>query len=306
MTIHFGKEKWMKVAQWVLLLGCWLLMWELLGRSANHASRQALLELGPEKIFGTHYVIYQDAGDYLYTNLMAMVRLHFHCLSVRFGVTLLVAALATGLIWAYKALSKRKIWSRTLLILFCVAMVFAFICLAIICVWEWGVARLALLLCLRFLPRWSVKRVFTAMALIASIVILGFQRKDHEWVSRYFNSFWENTNVCTNIRDFTATYGTPVIVCKNLSSEDEKWFDELLHFDKSLLRDELMHYDKSTSLSGKSLYGFIPPNMQNILLLPIVDDNTGTCIILAWCDFTPERKELLDKKREEQTRDGRL
>ena len=45
MTIHFGKEKWLKVGQWVLLVGCWLLIVNLLGGSANQAYHQAFLEL---------------------------------------------------------------------------------------------------------------------------------------------------------------------------------------------------------------------------------------------------------------------
>ncbi len=97
MSSHFEHKKWSKVAQWVLLLGCWLLIVELLSSSANHASHQALLELGPEKIIGTHNVIYQAAPEYLYTNPMAMMRLHFHCLVVRFWMVLLAATLATGL-----------------------------------------------------------------------------------------------------------------------------------------------------------------------------------------------------------------
>ena len=293
MTIHFGKEKWMKVAQWVLLLGCWLLMWELLERSANHASRQALLELGPEKIFGTHYVIYQDAGDYLYTNPMAMVRLHFHCLAVRFGVTLLVAALATGLVWAYKLLFKRKVWTTTLKVAFWCAMGLALLYLGMVYVSEWRLAWNALLLYAIFYPRWSpksffrqIKSVFTAMAMITALVILGWQRMELQSAKRCDNAFWDSVKKCVTQESFEKSFGEPAIICRNIPEEEKEWFDSLAHFDAPLWHP------------GKTLAAFISPQMPDILLLPWFDDD-GNRIALAWCDFTPERKELLDKKREE-------
>ena len=195
MTIHFGKEKWLIVAQWVLLLGCWLLIVTLLGSSANHASRQAFLEQGPEKIVGTQNVIYQEAPDYLYTNPVAMMRLHFHCLAVRFGVTLLVAALATGLVWAYRLLYKRKVWTTTLKVAFWCAMGLALLYLGMVCVWEWGQAWNALLLYATFYPHWSnksvfrkIKSVFTAMAMLVALVILGFQRMELQSASRRYDA----------------------------------------------------------------------------------------------------------------------
>ncbi|MBQ6472415.1 MAG: hypothetical protein IJJ33_10560 [Victivallales bacterium] len=297
MTIHFGKEKWLKVAQWVLLVGCWLLIVNMLGGSAKYASHQVFLELGPEKIVGTQNVIYQEAPDYLYTNPMAMFRLHFHCLAVRFGVTLLVAALATGLVWAYKLLFKRKVWTTTLKVVFWCAMGLALLYLGMVCVWEWGQAWNWLLLYAIFYPRWSpksffrqIKSVFTAMAMITALVILGWQRMELQSAKRRYDAFWDSMKKCVTQESFVKSFGEPATICRNIPEEEKEWFDSLANFDASLWHP------------GKTLAAFISPQMPNILLLPWFDDD-GNRIALAWCDFTPERKELLDKKRE-VTRDG--
>ena len=292
MSIHFEHNKWSKVAQWVLLLGCWLLIVNMLGSSANHASHQALLELGPEKIVGTQNVIYQEAPKYLYTNPLAMIRLHFHCLAMRFGVVLLMAALATGLTWAYRVLSKRKVWKTTLQVVFWCVMSLAFLYLAMVCVWEWSLAWLVLLLCVRFMPRWSIKSVFSAMTLIAAIVTLGWQRMELQSTSRRYDAFWDSVEKCTTKESFEKSFGEPATICGHIPEEDKEWFDSLAHFDVSLWRP------------GKTLAAFISPQMPGILLLPCFDDE-GNRIVIAWCDLTPERKELLDKKREEQIRSVR-
>ncbi len=292
MTIHFEKEKWLKVTQWVLLLGGWLLIVKLLGQSAEHAYYQTFLELGPEKIVGSHCVVYQEAPEYLYTNPMAMIRLHFHCLAVRFGVVLLVAAVATGLTWAYRALSKRKVWTTTLQIVFWCVMFLAFLCLAFICIWEWSLAWFVLLLCARFLSRWSMKKVFTAMALMAAIVVLGWQRMELQSANRRYDAFWDMVEKCDTKENFEKLFGEPIIICRHIPVEEKEWFDSVAQFDASLW------------LPGKTLAAFISQQMPNILMLPWFDDE-GTRIAFAWCDFTPERKELLDQKREEQTRGGK-
>ena len=296
MTIHFGKEKWLKVAQWVLLLGCWLLIVNLLGGSANQAYHQTFLELGPEKIVGTQNVIYQEAPEYFYTNPVAMISLHFHCLSVRFGVTLLMAALATGLVWAYKLLSKIKVWTTTLKVSFWCTMGLALLYLGMVCVWEWGLAWHALLLYAIFYPRWSpksvfrkIKSVFTAMAMIAALVILGWQRMELQSANRRYDAFWDSVEKCTTKESFEKSFGEPAIFCEYIPEEEKEWFDSLAHFDASLWHP------------GKTLAAFLSPQMPDILLLPWFDDD-GNRIALAWCDFTPERKELLDKKREANKR----
>ena len=290
MTIHFGKEKWLIVAQWVLLLGCWLLIVTLLGSSANHASRQAFLEQGPEKIVGTQNVIYQEAPDYLYTNPVAMMRLHFHCLAVRFGVTLLVAALATGLVWAYRLLYKRKVWTTTLKVAFWCAMGLALLYLGMVCVWEWGQAWNALLLYATFYPHWSnksvfrkIKSVFTAMAMLVALVILGFQRMELQSASRRYDAFWDSVEKCVTKERFEKSFGEPVFICRHIPEADKEWFDSLANFDASLWHP------------GKTLAAFLSPQMPDILLLPWFDDE-GNRIALAWCDLTPEHRELLAKR----------
>ena len=79
----------------------------------------------------------------------------------------------------------------------------------------------------------------------------------------------------------------PAIICGHIPEEEKEWFDRLAHFDASLWHP------------GKTPTAFLSPKMPDILLLPWFDDE-GNRIALAWCDLTPERKELLDKKREEQ------
>lgn len=290
MTIHFGKEKWLKLAQWLLLLGCWLLIVNMLGGSAKYASHQVFLELGPEKIVGTQNVIYQEAPDYLYTYPLAMMRLHFHCLAVRFGVTLLVAALATGLVWAYRLLSKRKVWTTTLKVAFWCVLGLALLYLGMVCVWEWGLAWLALLLYAIFYPHWSnksvfrkIKSVFTAMAMLAALVILGWQRMELQSVSRRYDAFWDLAEKCATKESFESSFGEPAIICRLISEADKEWFDSLAHFDAPLWHP------------GKTLAAFISPQMPDILLLPWFDDE-GRRIALTWCDLTPERRELLTKR----------
>ena len=290
MSFCFGKEKWLIVAQWVLLLGCWLLIVTLLGSSANHAYHQAFLEQGPEKIVGTSNVIYQEAPEYLYTNPVAMMRLHFHCLAVRFGVTLLVAALATGLVWAYRLLSKRKVWTTTLKVAFWCAMGLALLYLGMVCVWEWGQAWNALLLYAIFYPHWSnksvfrkIKSVFTAMAMLAALVILGWQRMELQSAKRRYDAFWDSVEKCVTKERFEKSFGEPVFICRHIPEADKEWFDSLANFDASLW------------LPGKTLAAFISPQMPDILMLPWFDDE-GNRIALTWCDLTPERRELLAKR----------
>ena len=290
MTIHFGKEKWLKVAQWVLLVGCWLLIVTLLGSSANHAYHQAFLEQGPEKIVGTQNVIYQDAPDYLYTYPLAMMRLHFHCLAVRFWVTLLVAALATGLVWAYRLLSKRKVWTTTLKVAFWCVLGLALLYLGDGCVWEWRQAWNVLLLYAIFYPLWSnksvfrkIKSVFTAMAMLAALVILGWQRMELQSAKRRYDAFWDLAEKCATMESFEKSFGEPAIICRHIPEEEKEWFDSLAHFDAPLWHP------------GKTLAAFLSPQMPDILLLPWFDDD-GNRIALTWCDLTPERRELLTKR----------
>ena len=290
MTIHFGKEKWLKLAQWLLLLGCWLLIVNMLGGSAKYASHQVFLEQGPEKIVGTQNVIYQEAPDYLYTNPLAMMRLHFHCLAVRFGVTLLVAALATGLVWAYRLLSKRKFWKTTLQVAFWCVLGLALLYLGMVCVWEWGLAWLALLLYAIFYPLWSnksvfrkIKSVFTAMAMLAALVILGWQRMELQSAKRRYDAFWDLAEKCATMESFEKSFGEPAIICRHIPEEEKEWFDSLAHFDASLWHP------------GKTLAGFISPQMPGILMLPWFDDE-GRRTALTWCALTPECRELLTKR----------
>jgi hypothetical protein len=198
-------------------------------------------------------------------------------------VTLLVAALATGLVLAYRLLSKRKFWKTTLQVAFWCAMSLAFLYLAMVCVWEWGLAWLALFLCIRFLPTCSLKGVFTTIALVAAVVILGFQRMELQSVSRRYDAFWDLAEKCATMESFEKSFGEPAIICRHIPEEEKEWFDSLAHFDASLWHP------------GKTLAGFISPQMPGILMLPWFDDE-GNRIALAWCDLTPERRELLAKR----------
>ncbi len=236
MSIHFENKKWLKAAQWIFILGGWLLIVALISNAAGFVCKWEYLQFGPEKIVGAHSVVYQEAPDYLYTNPVAMIRHNMKCVAVQWGTTLLIASLATGFIW--KILKSR---------------------------------------------RYQVKSIFTVTTLIIAIVLLVFQWKTLESKRHDFDDFWGNIMKCTSPREFTNVYGTPVICCKKLSSEDEKWFNELVHF----------HTD--ISLSGKNLYGFVSPRMPQLLLLPIFDDE-DIQIAFAWCYLTPERRELLAKR----------
>ncbi|MCR4573202.1 MAG: hypothetical protein K5787_05500 [Lentisphaeria bacterium] len=230
----------MKAAQWILIVGCWLLIAELLSRAAGFACKREYLQFGPEKIVGAHCVVYQKAPDYLYTNPTAMIRHGMKCTTIQWGMTLPIALLATGLIW--KILKVR---------------------------------------------RFQKKSIFTVTALITTIVLLEDQRIVMVQMERNDDAFWDSTAKCTGVGDFISTYGEPVIYCKNISSEDEEWFNELVHF----------HTD--ISLSGKDLYGFVSPQMKQILLLPIFNDE-GIIITFAWCYLTPERRELLAKRQAQE------
>ncbi len=130
------------------------------------------------------------------------------------------------------------------------------------------------------------------MALIATIVILGWQRMELQFANRQYDAFWNSVEKCATKESFEKSFGEPAIFCRNIPEEEKKWFDSLAHFDASLWHP------------GKTLAAFISPQMPDILLFPWFDDE-GKRIALAWCDFTPERKKFLDKKREEQTRGGR-
>ena len=176
MSVHIGKEKWMKVARWVLLLGCWLLIVCLLGDSTRSAYHWTFLKLGPEKIVGARNVIYCEAPGYLYTNPGAMIGLHLHCMAWKYLTLFLATFMGTALFGAYNVLSKRKVWAKTLQIIFWCVMFTTLLFLAVVCVWEWSLAWIMLILFVRFVPRWSIKSRFTLMALIAAIVILGWQR----------------------------------------------------------------------------------------------------------------------------------
>ncbi len=283
--MHFRIEKWLKVAPWVLLIGGWLLLACLLTCSADFAYEQAFLQLGPEKIVGTHNVFYQEAPGYIYTNPAAMARLHFRCLASHFGGTLLFAALATALLWSYEVLSQRKIWARMLRIFFWGVMALLLLYLALICVWEWGLAWLALLLAIRFLPYLSIKSRYTAMALISALALLGWQRTTLKIVSRRYDAFWNLAEQCVTKEQFAKAFGDPVMICTCISNADKEWFDKLAPFDASLWHP------------GKTLAGFVSPQMPGILLLPWFDDDNHR-IAFAWCDLTPERQALLAKKRE--------
>ncbi len=288
MSIPLEKEQWTKVARWVLLAGGWLLILTFLGRSAYFAYLQTFLELGPAKIVGTRNVIYHEAGGYLYTNPGAMLGLHLRCLATQFGITLLAATLATVLFCGYQRLAKQKVWALVLRILFWCAMVLAFLFIAVICVWEWGLAWLGLLLCIRFLPHWTNKSKFTLLALLVAIVLFGCHRKNLEWTYRKYESFWDSAEQCTTMEQFVKAFGEPIFLRKNISSEAKEWFDNLAHCDQSLWLPE------------KTLAAFFSPQMPDILLLPWFDDD-GNRIALAWCDLTPERLAILENETKAAT-----
>ena len=270
--------KCLKIAQWGLLVVSWWLILNLLARGAAYAYDQAFLQLGPARIVGTSAVIYQEAPAYIYTNPMAMVKLTLKLKAIDYGITLLAAALATGLLGLLFRL--RGFWAKCLLILFGVIMFLSLIYLAIICVWEWGLAWFALLLCARYFPRWIIKSRFTAMALITALALLGWHRMNLKDVERQYEAFWNKADACDTLEKFTEWVGEPLLTRRHISEEDKKWFDNLAHIDASLW------------LPGKNLFGFVSPNMSDILLLPWFDDD-GKRIAFAWCDLTPERRQFL-------------
>ena len=282
-TLSSGKKKWLTVTRWLLFLGCWVLIAVLVGKARDWKVKQDYLQLGPESIVGEHSVIYQEAPDYLYTNPVAMICHNMRCLGVQAGIVLLFAVLATASLGAWKTLSQRKVWLRLIPILFCVAMSLSFLFLAVVCVWEWGVAWLALLGCAKFLPQWSVKSRFTVMALIVAMVFLGLRRMDFKAVSRQYDAFWNSAEKCATIEQFTENFGKPVILIRNATEEHQEWFENLAQIDQSLW------------LPGNTLAGFISPKMPDILLLPWFDDD-GKRVALAWCDLTPERRTFITEK----------
>jgi hypothetical protein len=125
------------------------------------------------------------------------------------------------------------------------------------------------------------------MALITAIVILGWQRMELASMHRQFNSFWNSAEKCVSMEQFVQSFGKPVIVCRHIPVEEKEWFYKLANFDAPLW------------LPGKTLGGFISPQMPDILLLPWFDDE-GNRIAFAWCDLNPERLEVLTKKRDKQ------
>ena len=127
------------------------------------------------------------------------------------------------------------------------------------------------------------------MALIVAIVILGWQRMELQSANRRYDAFWDSVEKCATKESFEKSFGEPAIFCEYIPEEEKGWFDSLAHFDASLWHP------------GKTLAVFLSPQMPDILLLPWFDDD-GNRIALAWCDFTPERMELLDKKREANKR----
>ena len=137
-TLSSGNKKWLTVTRWLLILGCWVLIAVLVGKARDWKVKQDYLQLGPESIVGERSVIYQEAPNYLYTNPVAMICHNMRCLGVQAGIVLLFAVLATVSLWTWKTLSKRRVWSRCIPILFGGAMSLVFLFLAVVCVWEWG------------------------------------------------------------------------------------------------------------------------------------------------------------------------
>ena len=158
--------------------------------------------------------------------------------------------------------------------------------LAMVGVWEWGLAWFVLLGCARFLPQWSVKSRFTVMALIAAMVILGLRRNDFKDVSRQYDAFWNSAEKCATMEQFTENFGKPVILIRHASEEHQEWFKNLAQFNQSLW------------LPGNTLAGFISPLMPELLLLPWFDDD-GKRVAFAWCDLTPERRNYLSERHPE-------
>ena len=273
----------MKAAKWVLLLGCWLLILSLLGRAAYYAYEQEFLRVGPARIVGARNVIYCESGGFMYTNPGAMMGLHLRCFSILFGIALLTAGLATAFVRLWKWLARRRVWSRLIPILFDIVMILAFLYLAVVCVWELGLCWLAVLICARFAPQWSTKSIFTIAVLIAVIALMGFCRMELKSTERRYEAFWSEAERCVTMEDFTARYDAPVLVRQHLSEDDKKWFYNLANFDSSLW------------LPGKNLYGFVSPNMPDILLLPWFDDD-GKRVAFAWCDLTSERRTFITEK----------
>ena len=284
-TLSSGNKKWLTVTRWLLILGCWVLIAVLVGKARDWKVKQDYLQLGPESIVGEHSVIYQEAPAYLYTNPVAMICHNMRCLGVQAGIVLLFAVLATVSLWTWKTLSKRRVWSRCIPILFGIVMSLLFCYLAVVCVWEWGLCWLAILLYFKFAPRWSLKSAFTLAALIATVALVGFRRMELNNVARFYDSFWETIGPCTTLQDFKVSYGEPVFIRKHVSEEDKEWFDALAQFDWTLWQP------------GKNLYGFVSPRMPDILLLPWFDDD-GQSIVVAWCSLTPKRRELLQNKQQ--------
>ena len=194
------KDIWIKVIRYVLLLACWLLIAILLAKARDWKVRQDYLQLGPDKIVGEESVIYEEAPNYIYTNPVAMIS---HCMKVLFlqaGIVLLVATLATVLLWIWKKLSKRRI-------------------------------------CTGFSSCWSLKSIFTIAVLIVTVALASWRRMELNNIVREDNYFWE-IGPYTTLDDFTAKCGNPVIIRRHVSDEDKEWFDNLAHFDAKLWQPE--------------------------------------------------------------------
>ncbi len=276
----------MTIAKWVFLLGCWLLILNLLGHAAYYAYEQEFLQVGPARIVGARCVIYCESGRFMYTNPGAMMGLHLRCFSILFGIALLTAGLATAFVRLWKWLARRRGWSRVILILLAIMMILSFLYLAVLCVWEWSLCWLAVLICGRYAPKWSSKSIFTVAVLIAAIALMGFCRMELESTERMYEAFWSDAERCVTVENFTMQYGKPVLVRRHLSEDDKKWFYNLANFDVSLW------------LPGKNLYCFVSTSMPDILLLPWFDDD-GKRVALAWCDLTPERQAYITERTPE-------
>ena len=276
MDLGTQNEKWwMRASWWLLLFGSWGLICYLLGKDTRYSYDLAFMQLGPARIVGPQAVIYQEASAYLYTNPVATIKLLLKLRAISYGQTLLMASLATLLMGA--AFRLRGNFARGLLILFSLSMLLTVLYLAVLCVWEWSMAWVMLILCARFLPHMPVKCRFTLSALIAALLLLGWHRMDWESETRQYNTFWNRAAACDRVETFTEAFGKPIFMFRHMSEEDKRWLDSLAYIDNSLWHP------------GKNLYGFVLADIPDILLLPWFDDD-GRRVALAWCDLTSERR----------------
>ena len=273
---------WLKVGRWGILVLCWLLTAKLLGRAAGFAEACDYLRFGPEKFVGMSAVVYQEAPVYLYTNTISH---HLKCIAAQWQIALLFGLMATVTGCIIIALCKQRSYKISMRILSGVVLLLVLLYLAVVCVWEWALALalVGLVLYVRLFPRlpWAMR--FTVAALLASVALFVFQRRSLKWEERKCNAFWNAALQCVSVEDFTKAYGSPAISYGNMSADRVEWFNGLLFFDTDIV------------LQGKTLHGFMPPQMPNILLLPIFDDG-GARIAFAWCYLTPERRDFLAKR----------